>query len=271
MRAAFIHGLVAVIALTELICQGVDGDVSCGNHLKLRMMSTLAQDWGWQCLPVPDLRRGSCHGKCLLYPVVPQPQTSSRRRFSVCLCSRHGSSKHYENSLGSPWFTVSAFVYIHPKWLFPGKQCSASFDNSHLHPFPLQSLMIRTICTYFMFYKKINIKLIHFIHIYYFKALSTAANWELALKRKCNSLIEFCNTSDVNLSYGLNVTAMIALQVTQYQNLMSLKFRLRSCFGLWPYFCVFPKVRWKQMNGGKTPTKSQLGNSRRNKFNIGES
>lgn len=43
MRAVFIHGLGAVIALTELICQAVDHDVSCGNHLKLRMMSTLAQ------------------------------------------------------------------------------------------------------------------------------------------------------------------------------------------------------------------------------------
>lgn len=43
MRAAFIHGLVAVIAVTELICQGVDHDVSRGNHLKLRMMSSLAR------------------------------------------------------------------------------------------------------------------------------------------------------------------------------------------------------------------------------------
>lgn len=32
-----------------------------------------------------------------------------------------------------------------------------------------------------------------------------------ALKREFSSLIEYHNTSDVNLSYGLNVTAMIAL------------------------------------------------------------
>lgn len=74
-------------------------------------------------------------------------------------------------------------------------------------PLPLQPLTIRIICTYFMFYK--NIRLIHLIRIYYFKALNMTANGVHALKRKCNSLIEFCNTSDENLSYGLNVTAMI--------------------------------------------------------------
>lgn len=84
-------------------------------------------------------------------------------------------------------------------WEFTPISSAVTGDQNHTHLFHV-----------FMFYK--NIKLTCFYTYILFQTPKyTTANGVHALKREFSSLIEYHNTSDVNPSYGLNVTAMIAL------------------------------------------------------------
>lgn len=164
-------------------------------------------------------------------PRCPSPR-QAHKGVSQCLDQAFATDVGVQNmktllAVSCSQFQLSDLVCIHPKWLFPGNQTSASLEELP-QPFTLISFAVTDyqnhmhIFDVFMFYKNINIKLIYFCTCMLFASPQYCCRWSACTQEgvqfsnwvlqpfRCESLLWIkCNSHDCPLSNRaskLNVT-----------------------------------------------------------------